>query len=100
MVTFQIHLRAHVLFDDGLEIFSGGGPEPIGGCKILHRSFEARVPVLGRPHHHANHVQDESALGVDEVFVHVEAGFRRTETETHCDRTDIDGAEAKLVFSQ
>ena len=97
-IAFEIHLRAHVFFDDGLEVLGGGGLEAVGAHEVLHGGFETRVAVFRRPHHHADHVQDVSAFGIDDILINAPAGLGRTEANAHGHGTDIDGPEADIHF--
>jgi hypothetical protein len=90
-----------VFFHDGLEVLRGGGLQLVALHKVLHGGLEPAVPILGRPHHHADHVQDIRALGINQIIVDVPSSFGRAEPSTHRYRAYVDRPEAfRILFRE
>ena len=98
VIAVEIHLLGHVFFDDGFEVFRGGGPTAIGVDEILHHGFELGIAGVIVVHHHAEHVEDVGALGINEAAGDFVAGAGIIGAITHGERADVDGAETLSIF--
>src|ERR1035437_4366903 len=83
MIALEVHFWRHVFFHHRFEIFGGGGFAGIGLHKILHGGFEILIAGLAVPHHHADHVKNVGALGIDEAPGYAKPGARVTGPVSH-----------------
>ena len=67
--------------------------------EVVHHGDELLVAGLWIPHHHAQHVQYEAALGIHQVLVGA-PGADRIQARPHVDGTGVVGAEAERILVQ
>ncbi len=89
LVACHVHFSTHVLLDHGFELLGRGRLARIGLDEILHRFLEALISRLTVPHHHANHVENIGALGIDQVAGNVESSLAVVQPVAHSDRPNV-----------